>query len=574
MKPRKKTHALAAAALGALAALPATAAFADTASEIRALKAQLRRLEAKVAEQHRDASHATNVANHAAPRGEQGHAAPPVFVSFKNGLFVETEDHAYSFKVGGRIAIDGGGISQPLNGFSNQAGFRQARLEVEGKAAKIWFYKLQYDFAGTGQNAGNNQTLGGVRDFYFGLQHPALTLPFTKDPIILQVGSMFEPFSLEQINSTKYRDFIERGMAVEAIAPNRHLGAAIGAHGDDWTAKGGVYTTSFEDVSLNPARNTPARFGVPAGAGFVPTGGGQYFDLTGRLTYAPIHNEHDLFHIGLSGRYHRPNDATGASDDRVLNLGNRLRSEATLLGQGLLGTPDLSCGSVAVPVGLSAAFLRTSAAGHCVSNVFAYGFELAASHGPFSVQAEYLGQQVNRNTDKILTARAAGGFAPGGSSHHFGGYYVQGQWWITGEERASAYDVKDKSGASFGQVKILSPLSAGGLGAIGLAARYSSINLNSGPFQGSNLYNLLALNTFVAPNPAAAGYIANAGVVGGRQENVTAGVNWYPDNGIHIQANWTRVMRVSAPLNGNAAQGAFINGAHPNLFEVRTQVYW
>ena len=68
--------------------------------------------------------------------------------------------------------------------------------------------------------------------------------------------------------------------------------------------------------------------------------------------------------------------------------------------------------------------------------------------------------------------------------------------------------------------------------------------------------------------------IANSGINGGRQENVTVGLNWYPDNGFHFQANYTRVLNLIAPLNGNVFQGAYLNGAHPSLFEVRAQVYW
>ncbi len=102
----------------------------------------------------------TNIVNAAASKGSSDTPPrPPVFVSFKNGLFVETEDKAYSFKVGGRIIVDGGGIALPLNGFDNQVGGRQLRLEVEGKAAKIYFYKLQYDFTGTSQITGVNHVL-------------------------------------------------------------------------------------------------------------------------------------------------------------------------------------------------------------------------------------------------------------------------------------------------------------------------------------------------------------------------------------------------------------------------------
>lgn len=40
------------------------------------------------------------------------------------------------------MRFDGDGTSRPLNGWPDQAGVRQARLEVEGKAAQYWFYQL------------------------------------------------------------------------------------------------------------------------------------------------------------------------------------------------------------------------------------------------------------------------------------------------------------------------------------------------------------------------------------------------------------------------------------------------
>ena len=49
-------------------------------------------------------------------------------------------------------------------------------------------------------------------------------------------------------------------------------------------------------------------------------------------------------HIGVAGSYHQPNSATAYSDDRNLAPGNRLGSEANVLGTNFLGTTDLSCG--------------------------------------------------------------------------------------------------------------------------------------------------------------------------------------------------------------------------------------
>ncbi|MGD9657462.1 MAG: OprO/OprP family phosphate-selective porin [Methylocystis sp.] len=414
-------------------------ATAANAASSDAIEARLRVLEAEIAKLRREARQAKAEAQQAA-RAAQNSAAkaaaaqasassqiPPILTSFRNGLFVESADKAYSFKIGGRMQFDGGGATQPLNGWSNQAGVRQVRLEVEGKAAQYLFYKLQYDFAGSQYGTPFNAPVqGGIRDFYLGVQHPLLALPFTKDPAFIHLGSYFEPFTLEFTTSSRFRDFIERAMAVEAIGASRHLGAALGAYGENWSAKGGVFTTSFEDLNTNPVVGTPPLIGVPARAGWVSTGGGQYYEFTGRLTYAPIMTQHDLLHVGVSGRYHQPNSATGLSDDRVLRVGNRIRSEAYILNQGLLGTPDLSCGSIILPGWTSAA------AAHCVNNVESFDVEFSAAHGPLSLQAEYLGQQVNRNPTRVALARLAGAFAPGGASQYFSGFYVYGQWYLTG----------------------------------------------------------------------------------------------------------------------------------------------
>lgn len=588
-------QSLALATVGTLLATSgAGATDSATDARLRMLEAEiarLRPLEAEVAKlrheargakaQARSATNVANAATAAVAKGPPGPPPPPpVFVSFRNGLFVETEDKAYSFKVGGRIQIDGGGITNPIGvppnyGYTGYTSFRRVRLEVEGVASKIWFYKLQYDFTGSG--------LGGIRDAYIGLKVPGTELPFSSGPAWVQVGSIYQPFSLEALNSSKYTDFIERPLSVEGFAPFRHVGATIASHGDNWTAKAGVFSTSFEDASFNPSLiGSPATFWSP-----VPRGGGQYFDVTGRLTYAPIKNEHELLHLGVAGRYHQPNDATGISDDRMLRVGNRLRSEANVLGMQTLGTPDLSCSTVTIP-GTSFIASTGGVTGKCVNNEFQYGFELAGAWGPLSMQAEYIGMQVNRNSNRMLQAALLGNFTPGGSSAYFNGFYAYGQWYLTGEERAEAYSVKDKNGASFEQVKILNPYSKGGYGAFSLVGRYSSINLNSGRWSGSGLFNMLTYATVVAPNSFNNAYIANqAGVAGGRQENTTLGLNWYPDNGFHFQANWTHVLHWSAPLGAVssaafgtplgalvALQGRYQSQAHPDLFELRAQVYW
>jgi phosphate-selective porin OprO/OprP len=165
-------------------------------------------------------------------------------------------------------------------------------------------------------------------------------------------------------------------------------------------------------------------------------------------------------------------------------------------------------------------------------------------------------------------------FSPGGASEFFSGYYLYAMLFLTGETKAAAYQVdSNTNGGGFARVPIKNPMSAGGFGAVALTARLSEVDLNSGPFQGNtynNLYALAPLGAYGAKNFGLSKLaVYNSGVLGGRQEDMTLGLNWYPEPGIAVKANWTRVMELTASYSQ-----PWTNGAHPNLFVVRTQVDW
>lgn len=263
-----------------------------------------------------------------------------------------------------------------------------------------------------------------------------------------------------------------------------------------------------------------------------------------RLTYAPILTPDMLLHIGGSVRYQKPNDATAASDDRVLQPGSQLRSEANILNEGLLGTQPLTCVSASLElVGQNG-----------VRDVLNYSAEVAASYGPFSIQGEYIGMHYDRDAALLAFFNSGGRHAAGDTSINFSGYYAFVTWYLTGESRADSYkkysNDPERPG-TFGQIKILNPVSAGGWGAWELAARISEINLNDGSVR------------FAQPLGA------RPNIQGGRQTDFTLGLNWYPDIGIRFMANWVNVLQYSANYNRPD-----INGIHPQLFVMRAQVNW
>lgn len=146
-----------------------------------------------------------------------------------------------------------------------------------------------------------------------------------------------------------------------------------------------------------------------------------------------------------------------------------------------------------------------------VNNYILLGLEGAGYYGPFGLQGEYVASRVNRS----------------GSDPNYSGWYLQGSWILTGESRAATYKTSD---GSFGQI---APASR--LGAWELAARYDELNLHSG--------------------------VAD----GGKEDNVTLGLNWYPNKLVRLSANYVKVLNVSGGPHA---------GDEPAVYEMRAQVYF
>lgn len=121
-----------------------------------------------------------------------------------------------------------------------------------------------------------------------------------------------------------------------------------------------------------------------------------------------------------------------------------------------------------------------------VDDTLKAGAELALIFGPFSVEAEYLMVDVSREA---------------GDEPTFDGYHVQASYVVTGETR----------GYRNGVFRGVSPKN-NPWGAVEVAARYSSIDLNDDGFDGS-----------------------------GKQENITLGVNYYVSSNIRFMANYIMV---------------------------------
>lgn len=146
---------------------------------------------------------------------------------------------------------------------------------------------------------------------------------------------------------------------------------------------------------------------------------------------------------------------------------------------------------------------------HDVDHTVAVGLEAAVVYEAFSLQGEYTRLSVERNKQR--------------SNPDFSGWYIYGSWFVTGEHRR--YNAKK---GAFRQVR---PRSS--RGAWELVARYSTVNLE------------------------------NKGITGGKENNVTLGVNWYPNRNLRFMMNYVRA---------DARPDRRGNPESPDIIQLRAQL--
>lgn len=322
------------------------------------------------------------------------------------GITLAYPDDAAKLRIGGKLQLDFGAASVRQPGFgeplTDNIGVRRSWIESYLTIGKTLELAFQYDFA-------DAET--PINDAVAAVHAP--------HDLLLSVGNMKEPFSLDQLTGDTNTLFTERSLA-DAFAPGRNFGGAIGTHGKDllgkdWTAVASVF------------------------GGNVNTGIGQQgIAATGRLTYAPIHETDHVLHLGLAGSYR---SLSRTSDD----LSFSSQAEASLLRQSFVDTDTIDGASTVARLGLEAAYQT----------------------GPFLLQAEYIDTRVER-----FDGRPSLGFRGG---------YVQGSVILNGKQMRS-YKLSPDYGATYAVFSgVVVPeadrISRGGFGVFELGARFSAIDL-------------------------------------------------------------------------------------------------
>lgn len=299
----------------------------------------------------------------------------PIKIDTEGGLEIATYDGRFSFGIGGRLMADAAFYNEDRNQLSNGTELRRAELELGGVIDYDWVYEFELDFGD-----GNVD----VNDAYLTYQGFA--------PLLLKVGQFKEPFSMDELTSSKYATFMESALP-NAFAPGRHLGIGLSNGWEDFTLAGGLFGEAFDDAAENIEPDNT---------------GDESWGLTGRLTWAPIHAKRQVFHLGASSSYRQLGDDVEDHRPRF-----RARPESHL-------TNDLR-------------YVDTGRIDK-VKDYMLYGLETAGVYGPFSFQGEYIRTDLSR-TD-------------GSPDLNFDGWYVQSSWFWTGESQN--YSVTK---GTFGKIK-------------------------------------------------------------------------------------------------------------------------
>ena len=309
----QKMNAVAGAIILALGLQPAGTAFADTDADNRLLDILLNK--GTITQQEYDELKESSKYD--------------VDATTKGGhLKFKSASGDFKMQVGGRLMIDTAVYDDDHSDINNGTEIRRARIFVAGEVYDDWKYKSQVDFAG------NDVTIKDAYIRYTGFDAANIT-----------VGNFKEPFSLEELTSSKYITFMERALP-NAFAPSRKMGIGVNHVGDKLTVAGGVFADSVDADNDTEGSNSNEGYGV-----------------AGRVTFAPLKEKTRVVHLGGSVEYRDP------SGNEVRY---RERPESHISNQRLVDTGTLE-----------------------VDDTTTWGLEAATVLGPFSLQGEYVGVSVS-----------------------------------------------------------------------------------------------------------------------------------------------------------------------------------
>lgn len=271
-------------------------------------------------------------------------------VYWKEGLNLVTPDEDFKLKIGGRLQTDwffsteDQDVKFDVGDQEDGVEFRRARLYFSGLIYDNVEYKLQFDFE------------GGDADF----KDAYLTLtdfPFGK----LRMGHFKEPFSLDELTSSKYITFMERALP-NALVPGRNTGFMLQK----------ICPQERMTAALGLFRDTDSY-------GEDQDDGG--YNVTGRVTALPIYKDKgaSLLHVGAAFSNRKPDDSYGFDASPEAHLADDFVDTGSIAGDRveLLG---LEAAWVNGPLSLQSEYIMADGGRFAGSDVEFDGYYVQASY--------------------------------------------------------------------------------------------------------------------------------------------------------------------------------------------------
>lgn len=307
----------------------------------------------------------------------------------------------FTIKLSGRMQADAAFFGEDKTQIGNGQEARRVRLKASGTIYRNWLYSLEFDLASSAEISDAEISYAGFKDLQ------------------IHLGYFKMPFSLDFQTSNNYTLFQERSLLHDAFDPPKRIGASVEADkdwGGGFTAEVGVFGETI------PSDAEPDS---DSGEGVV-----------GRATYAFVHTDSKLLHVGSSAAWRNP----GGGETVQLRTRPDAHMAPRLVDTGVIPGVD---------------------------DNLKLGAEFAGVAGPLSLQGEYTTEQVNRQT---------------GGRLNFAGWYAQAGYFLTDDSQAASY-----SNGIFGRV-----VPHGRYGAWQLALRYDAVDLTDAAFVGGEEANLTA----------------------------------------------------------------------------------
>ncbi len=150
-------------------------------------------------------------------QAEEHDKAPTAAAGFKKGFYIESADKQHKIKFDGRLHLD---FKAYLGDHPEHSSFfvRRARLCTSGTLYKYYAFRVEAEFGKGGSR---------LNDGFMNIRYwPQAQLKF---------GQFKVPFSMEELTSDNWIDFVERSIA-NKLAPSRDIGAML---------HGGLYDQLF-----------------------------------------------------------------------------------------------------------------------------------------------------------------------------------------------------------------------------------------------------------------------------------------------------------------------------------------